>query len=99
MARLKVFVVFDSKVEAYMQPFFCKSVGEAERSWISVCNDGKSMMSTHPKDFTLFQTAEFDEASGRFEQLPALVPISNGVEAKSKGAASSDPVLPFAARN
>lgn len=91
MAKLKVFVVYDSKVGAYMQPFFCRSVGEALRSWESVCNDGKSMMSTHPADFALFEVAEYDEATGRFGQHEALRALGTALEVKKQPEA----VLPF----
>lgn len=88
MAKLRVYCVYDSKVEAYMQPFFCKTAGEALRSWESVCNDGKSMMSTHPADFTLFETAEFDEATGRFSQHSALRSLGTALEAKRESPAT-----------
>jgi len=86
MARLKVFVVYDSKVGAYMQPFFCRSIGEAMRSWENVCNDGKSMMSSHPADFTLFEVAEYDELTGRFGQFDALKSLGTALEVKRKPA-------------
>lgn len=84
MAKLKVFVVYDSKVEAYMQPFFCRTIGEAMRNWEAVCNDGKSMMSTHPADFTLFEIAEYDEDKGRFNQFDALKSLGSAIEAKKQ---------------
>lgn len=91
MAKLRVFVIFDSKVEAYMQPFFCRTVGEALRTWESVCNDGKSLMSSHPSDFTLFETAEFDEATGHFNQFHALKSYGAAIECKKQ----PDAMLPF----
>lgn len=95
MAKLKVFVVYDAKVEAYLQPFFARSVGEALRMWEATCNDGKSMMSTHPTDFALFESAEFDEASGRFTQHNALVPLGTALESKR---APEAPVPMFSGR-
>lgn len=84
MPKLKVFVVYDAKVEAYMQPFVLRSKGEAIRSWEEVCNDGQSAMSKHPQDFTLFETAEFDEATGRLSQHEALIPLATALEAKKR---------------
>lgn len=82
MSILRVFVVHDVKVGAYLQPFFCRTVGEAMRSWEAICNDGKSMMSVHATDFTLFETGEYNEQSGRFTQHDVLRPISTALEAK-----------------
>lgn len=84
MAKMKVYVVFDAKVEAYLQPFFARALGEAMRMWEATVNDGKSMMSTHPSDFTLFETGEYDEATGRFYQYDALKPLGTALEAKRK---------------
>lgn len=80
--KQKVFVVFDSKVEAYMTPFFCRSKGEALRSWETACNDGQSMMSKHPADYTLFESGEYDDATGRIQQHNALIPLGTAIEAK-----------------
>lgn len=85
MPKMNVFVIYDSKVEAYMQPFFCRTIGEAMRIWDATVNDGKSMMFNHPADFSLFQTGQFDEATGRFEQFDALKSLGTALEVK-KGA-------------
>lgn len=82
MAKLKVFVVHDSKVAAYMQPFFCRTVGEALRTWEATCNDGRSMMSSHPADFTLFEVAEYDEATGCFVPHQVHVNLGKALEQK-----------------
>lgn len=82
MSKLKVFCVYDSKVEAYMKPFFARTVGEALRSWEEICNDGQSAMAKHPHDFTLFECASWDEQTGKFEQLASLRSLSSAWEAK-----------------
>lgn len=82
MAVLKVYVVYDSKVGAYDKPFFMRSNGECLRGWETVCNDGKSMMSLYPTDYTLFESGEYDESTGRVNQYDALRPLSTALEAK-----------------
>lgn len=82
MAKMKVFVVHDSKVGAYMTPFFARTIGEAMRSWESLCNDGKSMMSQYPADFSLFEVAEYDDQSGRFAQADVLKSLGTALEVK-----------------
>lgn len=80
MAKLKVFTVYDAKVEAYMQPFMLQSQGQAVRSWMDVVNDAKTQFSKHPEDFTLFYIADYDENTGRYENLTAPVPVATALE-------------------
>lgn len=64
MAKLQVYSVFDAKVEAFAQPFFMRTNGEALRGWIDVCNDKSTNFNKYPSDFTLFHLGEFDEDTG-----------------------------------
>lgn len=77
MAVLKAYAVLDSKVGAYMRPFFMQSKGQATRSWIDIANDPTSEIGKHPEDYTLFEIAEYDDTSACFENHPS--PISLGV--------------------
>ena len=70
MAKLKVFAVRDSKAEAYMNPFFMRSRGEALRAFVSGVNDPQTQLCKFPADFTLFEIGEFDEESGDLVMLP-----------------------------
>lgn len=73
----KIFTVYDSKVEAYLQPFFMRSKGEAIRAFSELVNDPQHNFSKYPSDFTLFELAEFtDETAGLF---PLKTPVSLGV--------------------
>lgn len=58
---LKMFTVYDSKVEAYLSPFFMRSTGEAIRAFIESCNDPKTKFWAHPSDYTLFCIGSFDD--------------------------------------
>ena len=75
--NIKLFAIFDSKVEAYMQPFFSSTEGSAIRSFADVVNDGKSQIWSHPEDYTLFMIGSFDDRSGKIE--PLSTPKSLGV--------------------
>lgn len=81
MAKLIVCAVYDAKVQSYMQPFFCRTKGEAHRMWEGTVNSGDSLFSKHPADFTLFHVADYDDQVGRFSQLEVLVPIATALEA------------------
>lgn len=74
---MRIFSVYDSKVEAYMTPFFMKSKGEAVRSFADAANDSSTYVSKHPGDYTLFDLGEFDEETATFNL--SSTPISLGV--------------------
>lgn len=74
---MKIFSVYDSKAEAYLQPFFMNSSGSAIRAFTELCNDATSMFGKHPADFTLFELGSFEDAKAKFE--PVVTPISLGV--------------------
>jgi len=72
--KLKIFSVFDAPVGAYLQPFFCRSNGEAIRSFQDACNDGKTQFAQHPNDYTLFYLGEWDDTGGVLDtSTPARV--------------------------
>ncbi|WNK13529.1 MAG: nonstructural protein [Microvirus sp.] len=70
--RTLIFTVYDNAVKAYLQPFFCRSKGEAVRSFTDACNDEKSQFNKYAADYVLFFLGEFDDAEGLF------YPIGNG---------------------
>lgn len=61
---LRVYSVYDSKAEAYMQPFYFNSRGQAIRAFSDTCNDPKSQLFAHAGDFTLFEIAKYDDQTG-----------------------------------
>lgn len=84
MAKMKMFCVHDSKVGAYLQPFFLRSRGEALRAWGSAVNDPQTQFCKFPSDFTLFEIGEFCEDTGSCEMLKAKVALGVAVEFKNK---------------
>lgn len=78
----KVFTVYDSKMEAYMQPFFQISKGQALRTFTDLVNDPNTQFHKHPEDFTLFQLAEYDDATGKFQN--EITPNSLGLALEYK---------------
>lgn len=83
MSNVKVFGVYDSKVGAFMQPFFAQSIGHAMRLFEDLANNPKSVVCAHPADFTLFQLAEFNEESGVFKSLDAKLSCATALEVKA----------------
>jgi len=76
MSILKVFTVYDSKSDAYMQPFFMQTKGQAVRAFSDTVNDPKHQFYKHAEDFTLFELGSFDELSALFDLH--LTPVSLG---------------------
>ncbi|QGH72128.1 MAG: DNA binding protein [Microviridae sp. ctjWc39] len=64
---LKVFTIYDSKAEAYLQPFFLKNKGEAIRALTDIVAKPDHNFCKYPEDFTLFELGVFDDSTSRFE--------------------------------
>lgn len=69
MQELKMFSIRDAKAEAYHQPFFKKSIGEAERDFTELCRDEKSTLSKFPEDFDLYYLGTYSDQTGKFQTL------------------------------
>lgn len=74
--RQIMFAIFDTKAEAYMVPFFCPTVGLAERSFSASVNDTNHHFHTYAADFTLFELGHVDQTTGTIEPHPT--PINRG---------------------
>lgn len=81
---LKMFTVYDSKAEAYNQPFYMRSKGEALRAWHSTVNDKTTQFYTHPADYTLFEIGEFDDSTGNITIYQAKHNLGNAMEFKNR---------------
>lgn len=95
--KQKAFTIFDSKVGAYMQPFFMVSTGAAIRTWGDTVNDPKTQFSKHPGDFTLFEIGSYDEETGTFENYQAKINLGTALEART--IESSQPTQPYLVEN
>lgn len=62
-----MFAVYDSKVRAYLQPFFVPLPAVALRTFAQAANDEKGPIGAHPEDYTLFELGTFDDERGVFE--------------------------------
>lgn len=85
----KVFSIYDSKAEAYLQPFMMKTKGEAIRAITARVNDGSKENSFyhHAGDFTLFEVGTWNDENAFFTQLST--PHSMGVLIEFKKDVSS----------
>lgn len=80
--KSKVFTIYDSKMEAYMNPFLMATKGQALRAFTDNVNDPQSQLNRHPEDFTLFEIGEYDDHTG--EYIMAKVKTALGVALEFK---------------
>ncbi len=73
----KIFSVYDSKVEAYLQPFFLNNNATAIRAITDCLSDSSHTFARHPQDYVLFDLGTFNDSSATWELLAA--PNSLGV--------------------
>ncbi|MCD8566431.1 MAG: hypothetical protein LRY36_00605 [Alphaproteobacteria bacterium] len=52
------------------------------RSFGDAVNDGNSVISQHPEDFTLFEIGDFDPRTGLITLYDSKVSVGNGVDFK-----------------
>ena len=76
----KIFTVYDSKAELFMQPFFMPTTGQAIRSFEDTCNDSSTMFSKHPADFTLFEIGSFEDVTCEIYINDAKVNLGTALE-------------------
>lgn len=77
---LKVYSVYDSKAEVYMQPFFMQSRGAALRAFGDAVNDSGHMFAKHAGDYTLFEIGEFHDDSALIVSYSAPINLGVAVE-------------------
>lgn len=80
--KSKVYTVYDSKVESYMNPFLMQTKGQAIRAFADSVNDEKTQFYKHPEDFTLFEIGEYDDASGVYSMHESKVSCGTALEFK-----------------
>lgn len=78
----KIFVIYDSKAEAYLQPFFMKSKGEAIRAISDLVDDPQHNFCKYAADFTLFEVGSFDDSNAVFSMHEAKQSIGCLIEFK-----------------
>lgn len=63
---MKVFSIYDSKAEIFLNPFMSKTKGEALRILSNVVNDPSHQFCMHAADFTLFELGAWDDVSAKY---------------------------------
>lgn len=75
--QLSMFSVYDSKVEAFIQPFFAPKTAVGLRLFKAACNNAEADFHRFAADYTLFELGEFDQDTAAFNIH--ATPINLGV--------------------
>lgn len=80
----RVFSIFDSKAEAFLQPFFATTKGVAIRQFSGAVNQDGHELNKFTLDYQLFELGEFDEHTGKLipHETPRPVVSANDVKDK-----------------
>lgn len=78
----KVYSVYDSAVEAYMQPFCAPTKGQAIRMFTDSVNDPSSELAKHADDYTLFELGSYEDSNGSYVLHIAPMSIGTALEFK-----------------
>lgn len=62
--KMNIYSLFDGRVCAFGQPFFCLNDGAAMRTINEAAKDQRSMIAKYPMDFSLFRIGTFDDNTG-----------------------------------
>ncbi len=71
MFTFMVYSVFDSKVGAFLLPFFSRNRATALRSFTSAVQDSSSDFHRYAGDYTLFEIGEWDPEKGTYTPAEA----------------------------
>ncbi len=71
MFTFMVYSVFDSKVGAFLLPFFSRNRAVALRSFTTAVQDGSSDFHRYAGDYTLFEIGEWEPEKGVYTPLEA----------------------------
>lgn len=86
----KIYTVYDQKSEAYLQPFFMDTDGQATRAFSDLINDPQHEFGKHSEDYTLFNIGTYDESTAQI--VCGLSPISLGKGLEFTSARSLAPI-------
>lgn len=91
---LKVFSVFDAKLNVFNTPFFSRATGDASRSFSDLVRDARTSVGQHPEDFFLYEIGEFsDETGALIPSAPVQIAAATAFIAANPEAQAPAPAL------
>jgi len=92
---LKIYSVYDTKVEAYLQPFFMQTKAAAIRAWADAISDPNTQFNKHPNDFTLYELGQYDDQSGIITNYDVKIHLGNASEYKNTSESVTEQFTPL----
>lgn len=80
--KTKIYSIYDSKAEAYNQPIFVQTKGQALRAFTDEANNPDSNICRHAADFTLFEIGEYDQLTGNIQTYDIKTNLGCAIEFK-----------------
>lgn len=80
--RHRMYTVFDSKAQVYMNPIYFRADGEALRAFKASVNSNGHQFNSNAGDYTLFGIGEYDDDKGVVSMYDAFVNLGNGAQFK-----------------
>lgn len=77
---IKIFTVYDSKIEAYLPPFYEQSTGAAVRAFAEASNEKDHQFNKYPADFTLFQIGTYEDSTALIESFTSFTNLGTALE-------------------
>lgn len=77
--ELKMYSIRDQKAEAFNQPWYAKTHGEAERTFAQLAKDPKSTIHLFPEDFDLYFVGTYDDQKGVVNSLDTPQHIAKAI--------------------
>lgn len=91
MFTCKVFSIYDSKAEAFLQPFFSPTAATAVRGFERAAQDESTDFHRYAGDYSLFEIGEWDQSQGTWIAHEAKINL--GLASQFLGRADVEPVL------
>ncbi len=67
--KASTYSVYDEKAEMYLKPFVVPADGQALREFGDAIFNPDTYLGKHPKDYSLYKIAIFDDNKGSFESI------------------------------
>lgn len=64
-----MFTVYDAKAEAFLPPFILPKTTMAQRTFSDCANSDTHQFGANPEDYTLFKLGNWDDESGKLDEL------------------------------
>lgn len=68
--KLVIVAIRDKQMNGYAAPMAVPTIGIAMRAFMQQCNDANTQLNKNPEDFELFHLADYDDETGKFNNLP-----------------------------